>query len=155
MNPLGGLRQICTFRLEGQTFGVDVDLVQEILRFLPVTRIPLAPAPVAGLVNLRGQLVPAIDARLCVGIGSEGAPSEPTNVVVRATDGTVSLLVDDIGDVLEVDERDFEETPIHLPTALKRLLRGVYKLPQGLVLAIEAEAVIAASTARAGESERT
>src|SRR5258708_37347598 len=94
--------QFCTFYLDHLLFGVELKGVQEVIRSLDVTRVPLAPAAVRGLINLRGQIVTAVDLRQ--GLELEAAPPDllPMNVVVRSNDGSVSLLVDEIGDVVEV-----------------------------------------------------
>src|SRR5690349_9788083 len=96
-------RQLATFTLDGHSFGIAVEQVQEVLRSQSRTRVPLAPPAVAGLVNLRGQVLTAIDLRTQLGLPPrEGA--EPMVVVVRVGGEPISLLVDAIGDVVDVDE---------------------------------------------------
>ena len=102
-------QQFCTFYIQGLLFGVEVKTVQEVIRHQEMTGIPLAPEVVAGLINLRGQIVTAIDLRRRLGVRDRLADELPMNVVVRTADGAVSLLVDEIGDVVEVEEKDFEE----------------------------------------------
>src|SRR5215475_11272759 len=97
--------QYCTFYVDGHYFGLDVLHVQEIIRFQEMTRVPLAPAVVRGLINLRGQIVTAIDLRRRLEFPDRPAGQLPVNVVVTTDDGAVSLLVDEIGDVLEVPEK--------------------------------------------------
>src|ERR1700746_2142964 len=96
---------LCTFILDGLYFGVDVLKVQEIIRYQEMTRVPLAPPVVRGLINLRGQIVTAIDLRRRLELTDRPADQLPINVVVHTDDGAVSLLVDEIGDVLEVPEK--------------------------------------------------
>ena len=84
-------------------FGVDVLRVQEVLRFQPMTRVPQAPDVIEGLINLRGQIVTAIDMRRRLKLAARRGDQAPMNMVVRTEDGAVSLLVDEIGDVLDVD----------------------------------------------------
>ena len=93
-------RQYCTFYLDGHYFGVDVLKVQEVIRYQEMTRVPLAPPVVRGLINLRGQIVTAIDLRRRLDLPDRPADQLPVNVVVQTDDGAVSLLVDEIGDVL-------------------------------------------------------
>src|SRR5271155_5575003 len=100
--------QYCTFYVDGHCFGLDVLKVQEIIRYQEMTRVPLAPAAVRGLINLRGQIVTAIDLRRRLQLSERPADQLPINVVVQTDDGAVSLLVDEIGDVLEVSEKLFE-----------------------------------------------
>src|SRR5262245_16999243 len=104
-------RQYCTFFLEPYYFGIDVLKVQEIIRYQDMTRVPLAPPVVCGLINLRGQIVTAIDLRRRLELPERPGGQLPVNVVVHTDDGAVSLLVDEIGDVLQVSEEAFESPP--------------------------------------------
>jgi purine-binding chemotaxis protein CheW len=87
-------KQFCTFFLNDLFFGVEVLQVQEVLRCQPMTRVPLSPPTVRGLINLRGQIVTALDLRHRLELPERDAGSQPMNVVVRSDDGAVSLLVD-------------------------------------------------------------
>ncbi|GAB3598120.1 hypothetical protein GCM10027446_27520 [Angustibacter peucedani] len=136
------ISQLATFTLDGRTYGIDVDQVQEVLRPQPRTRVPLAPPHVAGLMNLRGQVLAAIDLRVPLGL-PERTGDEPMVVVVRVGGEPVSLLVDTIGDVVEVDERDFEPPPDTLTDATRDLILGAYKLPDRLLLALDADRAVA------------
>ncbi|MHB1327967.1 MAG: chemotaxis protein CheW [Gemmatimonadales bacterium] len=130
-------QQFCTFYVDGLYFGVDVLHVQEVIRSLEVTRVPLAPAAVHGLINLRGQIVTAVDLRTRLGLALRPEGVEPMNVVVRTEDGAISLWVDEIGDVIETADDSFERTPETLPAMAKELIRGVYKLPDRLMLVLD------------------
>ena len=144
-------QQFCTFYIQGLLFGVEVETVQEVIRHLDMTGVPLAPDVVAGLINLRGQIVTAIDLRRRLGVKDRGEGELPMNVVVRTGDGAVSLLVDEIGDVVEVEQKDFEETPNTLASASRELIRGVYKLNNELLLVLNTQRSVNLSTS-AGES---
>jgi purine-binding chemotaxis protein CheW len=98
-----------------------------------MTRVPLAPAVVRGLINLRGHIVTAVDLRRRLELRERPADQLPMNVVVRSEDGAVSLLVDEIGDVLEVDEETFEAPPETLSPRARELVPGVYKLKDRLM----------------------
>lgn len=134
--------QFCTFYLERHYFGLDVLRVQEVIRFQEMTRVPLAPPVVRGLINLRGQIVTAIDLRRRLELSERPADVTPVNVVVRTDDGAVSLLVDEIGDVLEVPEKAFEKPPDTLTGSARELIRGAYKLEQGLLLILDEEKAV-------------
>jgi purine-binding chemotaxis protein CheW len=134
--------QYCTFYVDGHYFGLDVLKVQEIIRFQEMTRVPLAPPVVRGLINLRGQIVTAIDLRRRLELNERPADQLPLNVVVQTDDGTVSLLVDEIGDVLEVSEKLFESPPETLKGTARELIRGAYKLPDRLLLILDAERTV-------------
>ena len=130
-------RQFCTFYLDGHYFGIDVRKVQEVIRYQAMTRVPLAHAAVRGLINLRGQIVTAVDLRRRLDLHDRPADRLPVNVVVSTDDGAVSLLVDEIGDVLNVNEGAFERAPETLTGAARDLIRGVYKLDGRLLLILD------------------
>ena len=132
-------RQLCTFYLNGHFFGVDVQSVQEVIRYQEMTRVPLAPRDVSGLINLRGQIVTAIDLRRRLGLPDRPSDRKPMNVVVRADDGVISMLVDEIGDVQEVRDDSFEPPPETLRGEARNLIRGTYKLDNRLLLVLDTE----------------
>jgi purine-binding chemotaxis protein CheW len=121
---------------------VEVEKVQEVIRYQKMTRVPLAPAVVRGLINLRGQIVTAIDLRRRLKLRERTAADLPMNVVVRHEDGAVSLLVDEIGDVLEVDEEAFERPPETLDRKARELICGVYKLENGLLHVLDTDKAV-------------
>lgn len=132
-------RQFSTFYIDRLFFGVEVSKVQEVIRYQEMTRVPLAPVIVAGLINLRGQIVTAIDLRRRLELDERAAGRLSVNVVVRTGDEAVSLLVDEIGDVLELEDRDFEPAPETLQGIARELIRGAYKLKERLLLVLETE----------------
>jgi purine-binding chemotaxis protein CheW len=140
-------RQLCSFKLDNLLFGVEVVNVQEVIRYQEMTKVPLASSMVRGLINLRGQIVTAIDVRARLGLPPLAADHQPMNVVLRTGDGVVSLLVDEIGDVLEVDGRDFERPPETLSGVFRDVIVGVYKLEAELLLLLDVERVIATEAA--------
>jgi purine-binding chemotaxis protein CheW len=126
-------KQFSTFFVDGLFFGVEVEKVQEVIRYQEMTRVPLAPPVVQGLINLRGHIVTAVDLRRRLDLHDRPAGQLPMNVVVRSEDGAVSLLVDEIGDVLEVDEETYEGPPETLGQRARELIPGVYKLKDRLM----------------------
>lgn len=135
--------QFCTFYLGGACYGLDVLKVQEIVRYQPLTHVPLADRIVRGLINLRGQIVTVIDLRRRLDLPECDDVDEPVNVVVQTDDGAVSLLVDEIGDVLEVTEQQFERPPETLQGSARDLILGAYKLPDRLLVILDPEQVVA------------
>jgi purine-binding chemotaxis protein CheW len=140
--------QLSTFFVADLFFGVDVLRVQEVLRFHPMTRVPQAPGVIEGLMNLRGQIVTAIDMRRRLQLPPREDNQTPMNMVVRTEDGAVSLLVDEIGDVLDVDAATFEPPPENLGPVARELIRGVYKLKGRLLLVLDAERTVDLAVAR-------
>ena len=125
--------QFCTFYLERLLFGVQLKDVQEVIREIQTTAVPLAPEVVTGLMNLRGQIVTAIDLRRKLELGPRARGASAMNVVVRSEDGAVSLLVDEIGDVVEVEESTFELPPETLRGNVRSMIVGVHKLQERLL----------------------
>ncbi len=129
-------RQYCTFTLDDYHFGVPVEHVREVLRYQPMTSVPLAPREVRGLINRRGQIVTVIDLRRRLGLPDLNPP-RGTNVFVQLGDELVSLLVDEIGVVQAVEESQFEPPPATLRGAGKELITGAYKLADKLLLVLD------------------
>ncbi len=133
---------ICTLFLDGACYGIEVTRVQEVIRYQRLTRVPLAPSVIAGLMNLRGQIVTTIDLRKRLGLGPRTSTKPPTNVVVQTESGVASLLVDEVGDVLQVPSDAFEAPPETLRRPARDLLRGAYKLKDRLLLWLDTEQVV-------------
>ena len=130
--------QFCTFYVRGMFLGLEVTCIQEVIRYQPLTVVPLTTPVIGGLMNLRGQIVTAIDLRHRLGLPGRDVGERPLNVVVRTSDGAVSLLVDEIGDVIEVDPGSFERPPETLGADARELIRGAYKLKGRLLLVLDA-----------------
>jgi purine-binding chemotaxis protein CheW len=131
--------QFCTFYLDRLLFGVELRGVQEVIRSLEMTKVPLAPAMVSGLINLRGQIVTAVDLRRRLELEPSPPGSLAMNVVVRSEDGPVSLLVDEIGEVVEVEENTFEPPPETLRGPVRSMILGVHKLHDRLLHVLDIE----------------
>jgi purine-binding chemotaxis protein CheW len=139
-------RQYCTFYLDGLYLGVEVQTVQEVIRYQHMTRVPLAPGVIRGLINLRGQIVTAIDLRTRLELAERPPDRQPMNVIVRTEEGPMSLLVDEIGDVVRVDEGTFEPIPDTLRGSVRALIRGAYKLPDRLLLSLNIQQAVCLPT---------
>ena len=139
--------QFCTFFVDNLFFGVGVREVQEVIRYQEMTRVPLASEVVSGLINLRGQIVTAIDLRRRLNLPDRPEGELPMNVVVHRDDGAVSILVDEIGDVVEVDESSFEPAPETLTGTARSLILGVYKLENRLLLILDTDKAVSADLA--------
>ena len=129
--------QLCTFHLGPLYLGLPVVVVQEVIRFQEMTPVPLSGPEISGLINLRGAIVTAIDLRRRLRLPDRPEGQLPMNVVVRDQDGAVSLLVDEIGDVLEVHRGQYETAPDNLDPHVRDAISGVYKLPGQLLLALD------------------
>jgi purine-binding chemotaxis protein CheW len=137
-----GARQFVTLYLGNRYFGVDVLKVQEVIRQQPMTRVPLSDKVIRGLINLRGQIVLALDLRCRLGMDLRQPDEECMNLVVQTPDGPVSLLVDEIGDVIEVNSQIYEHSPDMLRGVQRELIDGVYKLKDKLLIALNVDKVV-------------
>ncbi|MGZ3804231.1 MAG: chemotaxis protein CheW [Pseudobdellovibrionaceae bacterium] len=134
-------RQFATFWLGNRLYGIDVMKVQEVTNPLTVTKVPLAPPFVVGLINLRGQISTAINLRRLFQMDGEATSSEEMNIVSKVQGHHLSFLVDRIGDVIEVFEKDFEEAPETIPDSIREFMGGVYKIPANLLSVIDVEKI--------------
>lgn len=132
-------KQFATFNLDSLFLGVDVLKVQEVIRYQEMTRVPTAPSMVEGLINLRGQIITAIDLRLRLDLPARAEGQLPMNVVVRTDEGALSFLVDEIGDVVEIADESFERIPETVTGVVRELVTGVYKLQGRLLLILDTE----------------
>ncbi|AFY33869.1 chemotaxis protein CheW [Calothrix sp. PCC 7507] len=143
-------QQICTFFLKGVYFGIDVRHVQEVIRPQTITRIPLAPPDICGLINLRGQIITVIDLQRRLEMSEPQTQSniklvdeaQGFNIIVSFEDEVVSLLVDNVGDVLEFPENTFQLPPTTLKGKMRLMLAGAYPLPDGFLLVLDAEKIL-------------
>ena len=134
--------QLCTFFIEDILFGVSVTKIQEVIRFQETTPVPLSSQHIRGLINLRGQIVTAVDLRSCLDFPARNGSDLPMNIVIRTDDGPVSLLIDKIGDVVEVDHDQFEQAPERLRGRARELILGAYKLESQLLHVLDVDRAV-------------
>lgn len=132
----------CTFHIGNQYYGVPVSDVQEVFSSHHVTGMPLAPPAIIGLMNIRGQIVPAVAMRKILRLDDGADLQESMNVVVKHDGSEVSLVVDRIDDVIEVDGDSISAPPDTLKASLRRFIRGVSALPDRLLLILDIHAVL-------------
>lgn len=131
-------RLLCTFQVAEHLLGLDIAVVQEVLRRQEITRLPLATPAVRGIINLRGAIVPAVDLRCCLALPPAAAGADPATIVVRRRDeAAASLLVDEVGDVVQVADATFERTPDTVRGIARELIHGVYPLHDRLLLELD------------------
>ncbi len=133
-------KQFSTFYVAKRLYGIDVTRVQEVVRTMPMTPIPLAAPHIRGLINLRGQVATAIGIRELFGM-TDSPPETFMNVVCKIDGTLVSLQVDEIGDVMEVSKADFESTPQTVTDGIRRFMSGVYKVSNELLSIIDIDQV--------------
>ena len=145
MNKTTGTSQFSTFYIDDLLYGIDVMKVQEITKALPMTRVPLAPKFIRGLINLRGQISTAIQLSELFGL-QVSIPEDQMNVVCKISDILISFLVDRIGDVMELHSKDFEPTPDTVPENIRKYILGIYKTPNCLISVIDVDSIIESIT---------
>ncbi|SRR5665213_6053 len=135
-------QKFCTFFVDQYFFGVEISQVQEVIRYQEITAVPLAHPVLRGLINLRGQIVTAFDLRRRLGFLPLEEGHLTMNVVIRTSDGALSLLVDEIGDVLDVPEDCFEDPPENLSGQTRAMIHHVCKLKDRLLLILDIEQLL-------------
>jgi purine-binding chemotaxis protein CheW len=136
--------QLCTFFINEIYFGIDVMEVQEVIRYQEMTPIPLAPVDIAGLINLRGQIITVIDLKCRLEMNKKLSVEEQGNfnIILRTHSELVSLLVDEMGDVVEIADSEFETIPATLKGKVRQMLDGAYKFEDDFLLVLNAEKVL-------------
>jgi purine-binding chemotaxis protein CheW len=134
--------QYCTFFLSEFLFGVEVGQVREVLRAQRITRVPLAPAMFSGLINLRGQIITAVDLRQRLQMNTARSMPGSVNLIVQVNKSTVSFLVDGVSEVVDLERRTLDPLPETLRGVARQLVKGVHKLPSQLLLILNPEKVL-------------
>ena len=130
-------RDLLTIIIAGQRFGIPILQVQDVLGEQTVTQIPLAPPEVAGSLNLRGRIVTAINARKRLGLERTDATHGSMSVVVEHGNELYSLIIDEIGDVMRLKNKDFKPTPGTLDPVWREISSGVYRLKDELLVVLD------------------
>lgn len=133
--------QFSTFYIADRLYGIEVEKVQEVTKSMPITPIPTAPNFIHGFINLRGQIATAISLRNLFALEA-GVSTDQMNVVCRDESLLVSLLVDEIGDVVEVQKNWFEETPDTINSEISDYMSGVYKTPDKIMSVLNVKKII-------------
>ncbi len=141
ISTLGETVQYSTFVIAGRLYGIDVTRVQEVVRPMVMTRIPLAPPYIVGLINLRGQVATAIGLRELFGLPPR-QNDDQMNVVCKTSGALLSFLVDEIGDVIEVNKKDYESPPSTISPTVRKFISGVYKTSGTLLSVIDIDPIV-------------
>ena len=139
-------KQLCTFRLADHLYGIGLETLQEVTRHIPMTPVPASHPWIAGLMSLRGQIVSALDLRSRLNLPARSKENLPMNVVVLHDRELICLLVDSISDIIFVAQEDFSPAPSTLDTSLQEFISGAYKLESELVVELNIEKLLQAST---------
>ena len=131
-----------TLMLAGQLCGVPVLAVREVITNSKIVRVPLAPPEIAGNINLRGRIVTAIDTRRRLGLAaSDGA--QPVALVAESDGALYALLIDQVQEVLSLRSELIEEIPSNLGPAWHQFGKGVFRLPERLMVLLDIDRLLA------------
>ncbi|MCZ8316408.1 chemotaxis protein CheW [Phreatobacter sp.] len=132
-----------TVLIGGQLFGLPISRVQDV--FMPdrLTRVPLAHPDIAGVLNLRGRIVTAIDMRVRLGLGRDKDAKPAMAVGIESRGESYGLLIDSVGEVLKLSNDSFEQNPINLDPRWSRVSAGVHRLDGQLMVILDVDSVLA------------
>ena len=142
MHDKTDLTEFVTFTLAGQLFGLPIARVQDVFRPSRITRVPLAGAEVAGVLNLRGRIVTVIDMRQRLDVRDRQAGAAPMAIGIEAKGESFGLLIDAVGEVLKLSVTEREPNPINLDRKLAALSAGVYRLDGELLVVLDIDRVL-------------
>jgi purine-binding chemotaxis protein CheW len=142
MNSETHLKEYVTAMIGGQLFGLPIVRVQDV--FIPerLTRVPLAPPEIAGVLNLRGRIVTLIDLRHRFGLGQRGDCHAPMAIGVESRAESYGLLMDSVGEVLKLDDTAREPNPINLDARLARVSAGIFRMDGQLLIVVDVDRVL-------------
>jgi purine-binding chemotaxis protein CheW len=131
-----------TVLLGGQLFGLPISRVQDVFMPERLTRVPLARPEIAGVLNLRGRIVTAIDMRCRLGLPKVEEKRPPMAVGIECKGESYGLLIDSVGEVLKLDDNAREPNPVNLDSRLAQISAGVHRLDGQLLVILDVERVL-------------
>ncbi|BDW98897.1 chemotaxis protein CheW [Maricaulis maris] len=143
------MNEYVSVRIGDQLFGAPVDAIREVFAPQSVTSVPLAPTEVAGLLNLRGRIVTAIDARRRLGLPPRQANETGMALGVERGSEIFGLIVDSVGEVLRRPRAELEPVPAHVDPQWRSMVKGVHRLEKELLAVLDVSAVIGSAASRA------
>ncbi len=154
MNDTASFTEYVTLTTGGQLFGLPIERVQDVFKPSRITRVPLAGPEIAGVLNLRGRIVTAIDMRRRFDLHARDDGQAPMAIGIESRGELFGLLVDAVGEVLQLPDREREPNPINLDRKLAHVSAGVFRLDGQLLVVLDIDRVLdltsdAAATAAA------
>ncbi len=145
----GDNQEFVTVVLDGQWFGIPVLTVQDVLGSHQIARIPVSPPEVAGSLNLRGRIVTAIDPRVRLGLPERSESGSGMSVVVEHDGDLYSLLIDSVGEVLNLPADRYERNPATLDSRWRDISAGIYRLEDRLLVVLDVARLLDFGVAKA------
>jgi purine-binding chemotaxis protein CheW len=141
-NAQQNLKEYLTAMIGGQLFGLPILRVQDVFHAERLTRVPLAPPEIAGVLNLRGRIVTLIDMRRCLGVERRENDTLAMAIGVESGGESYGLLIDSVGEVLQLDDGAREPNPINLDPRLARVSAGIHRLDGQLLMMVDIDRVL-------------
>jgi purine-binding chemotaxis protein CheW len=138
----GRIKEYVTATIGGQLFGLPIQRVQDVFTPERVTRVPLAPPEIAGVLNLRGRIVTLIDMRDRLGLERRDSDAPAMAIGVESGGESYGLLIDAVGEVLKLDDAGREANPINLDPRLARVSAGIHRLDGQLLMLVDVDRVL-------------
>ena len=140
--PTANVKEYVTASIGGQLFGLPIQQVQDVFMPERLTRVPLAPPEIAGVLNLRGRIVTLIDMRDRLGLQPRTGEGQAMAIGVEAGGESYGLLIDSVGEVLKLDDAGREPNPINLDPRLARVSAGIHRLEGQLLMLVDVDCVL-------------
>jgi purine-binding chemotaxis protein CheW len=139
-NP--NLSEFVTAMIGGQLFGLPILQVQDVFAVTRLTRVPMAPPEIAGLINLRGRIVTLIDLRRRFGFATTGGDGQQMAIGIEANGESYGLLIDGVGEVMRLDAGELEPVPVHLDPQIAAVAVGIHRLDGRLLVVADVERIL-------------
>jgi len=136
------LTEYVTVMIGNQLFGLPISRVQDVFMLDRMTRVPLSSPEIAGVLNLRGRIVTAIDMRRRLGLPEREAGRKPMAVGIEFKGESYGLLIDTVGEVLKLDDGTRQANPVNLDARLARVSAGVHRLDGQLLVVLDVDRVL-------------
>jgi purine-binding chemotaxis protein CheW len=131
-----------TIRVGEQWFGLPIGRVHDVFVPTAMTRVPMAPPDIVGLLNLRGRVVTALSMRACLGLPVHADDGEAMAVGLEYQGEAFGLLVDEVGEVMQLTDESHEANPVHLDARWAQVTRGIHRLADRLLLVLDIDAAL-------------
>jgi purine-binding chemotaxis protein CheW len=135
------IAEYVTVVIGSQLFGLPIGRVQDVFVLDQITRVPLAPTDIAGLINLRGRIVTVIDLKRRLGIVDDIGRG-PMAVGIESGGESYGLVIDNVGEVLKLGPETAEPLPVNLDDRLKRVASGIHRLDSGLLVVLDVDRLL-------------
>lgn len=136
------VNEFVTAVIGGQLFGLPILQVQDVFAVTRLTRVPLAPPEIAGLLNLRGRIVTLIDLRRRFGFTATNGEEQQMAIGIESNGESYGLLIDSVGEVMQLDAAAYEPVPVNLDRQLAQVASGIYRLDGRLIVVADVERIL-------------